>query len=152
MISQSEISIIAAVFCPDIVAHVIGALILPHMAHAFVGGLGMIAATGAASLGFGAAFCIGYLIVENIVLALLPEEQKDKLVDFSKNNPILSSIPEILIMTGLNMTGIYLACLLMGQAFLPFLICTTLGSLVISAGLTLAPPLPTFTHLATPYA
>lgn len=120
-----------------IVGPVIGALILPHMAHALVGGLGMIAATGAASLGFGAAFGLGYAIVSAAVFALLSEEQKNSLIQFMNDNPASFLISQGLLLAGLNVAGIYLTCILMGQAFLPFLACFALGSVVTSAGLAL---------------
>ncbi len=124
--------IIKAVGIPSAGA-VLGAVILPELASSLVGGLGMIAAAGAVS---GCFSICAYLGLWGIFY-LLPIEQQIALGNFAYENPVSSALTALSLGIGISVACVFAASIVMGQAFLPLLACTALGSVILSIGLSL---------------
>lgn len=112
---------------------VVGSLVLPQYGHQLVGGLGMIAATGAVS----ACFAIAINLLINLPLLCAyggnGELMQKDLEKFFKAHPGIAFLA-ILAEIGKGFAGMYLASLVMGQAFLPLLVCSLVGTIILAAG------------------
>lgn len=114
---------------------VIGALIMPHIVHAFIGGLGMIAAAGAISAGLSLALGLTTWFIGKMIYESMPLEWQDQVTDFFNNHEFLKHFLVVSSVTGISVSGIFLTSLIMGQAFLPLLTIMGVGLGVIVAAL-----------------
>ena len=109
----------------------LGAVILPNLAASLVGGYGMIAAAGAVSGCFSLALSIG---TKFLIHCLVP---KKHLENFIENHSLLYFSSLFLLDVGTTLTGVFLASIVMGQAFLPLLGCMALGGLILGLGVAI---------------
>lgn len=116
---------------------VIGALIMPNIVHAFIGGLGMIAAAGAISAGLSLALGLTTWFIGKMIYESMPLEWQNQVTDFFNNHEFLKHFLFVSSVTAISISGVFLTSLIMGQAFLPLLTIMGVGLGAIVATLAI---------------